>query len=234
MSSSPQRFGPRLRGALERRAIALRPIPKWAVRQFHRHYYYSRETTYFDTWWLGTRVLKCPLDLWIYQEILHRVKPAVIVETGTSEGGSAAYLASLCDLLDHGRIVTVDVTRVGEPPEHPRVTYLIGSSTDAETFGAVEHEIGDEGPVLVLLDSDHSCAHVRDELSLYADLVTPGSYLIVEDTNVNGHPVEPEFGPGPMEAVDDFLEDRPDFSIDESCEKFAMTFNPRGFLRRAA
>ena len=85
---------------------------------------------------------------------------------------------------------------------------------------------------MVLLDSDHSYAHVRDELAAYHAMVTPGSYLVVEDSNVNGNPVLPEFGPGPMEAIDEFLPDHPEYEIDNRCERFMVTFNPRGFLRR--
>jgi cephalosporin hydroxylase len=86
--------------------------------------------------------------------------------------------------------------------------------------------------VLVLLDSDHAKDHVLREIGVYGTLVTPGSYLVVEDTNVNGHPVEPEFGPGPMEAVEEFLRERRDFVVDETREKFYLTFNPRGYLRK--
>ena len=85
---------------------------------------------------------------------------------------------------------------------------------------------------MVILDSDHSRDHVFAELQAYASLVGPGDYLIVEDTNVNGHPVHPDFGPGPTEAVDDFLAENDSFFIDESREKYFMTFNPRGYLRR--
>jgi cephalosporin hydroxylase len=92
---------------------------------------------------------------------------------------------------------------------------------------------GPEDRVLVILDSDHSRDHVLEEMRMYADLVTPDSYLIVEDTNVNGHPVFPEFGPGPMEAVDAFLAERSDFIIDRSREKLLMTFNPGGYLKKA-
>ena len=84
----------------------------------------------------------------------------------------------------------------------------------------------------MILDSDHSQAHVFQELTIYSPLVTKGSYLIVEDTNVNGHPVCPEHGPGPMEAIEEFLKKNKDFVIDGEKEKFLMSFNPRGYLRR--
>ena len=86
---------------------------------------------------------------------------------------------------------------------------------------------------MVILDSDHTCEHVLSELRLYSDLVTPGSYLVVEDTNVNGHPVDPSFEPGPHEAVELLLPDHPDFTPDTECEKFFLTFNPGGYLLRA-
>ena len=85
---------------------------------------------------------------------------------------------------------------------------------------------------MVILDSDHSRDHVLRELELYAPFVTRGCYLVVEDTNVNGHPVVPGFGPGPMEAVTAFLRTAADFTVDHAREKFMLTFNPSGYLRR--
>jgi cephalosporin hydroxylase len=86
--------------------------------------------------------------------------------------------------------------------------------------------------VMVILDSDHSAGHVYNELVAYSRLVTPGAYLICEDTNVNGHPVYKNHGPGPMEAVDRFLPGHPEFAIDATRESAGMTAHPRGFLRR--
>ena len=87
--------------------------------------------------------------------------------------------------------------------------------------------------MLVILDSDHSRDHVLDELrTLRRRGCRPARYLIVEDTNVNGHPVFPEHGPGPMEALEEFLAETEDFEIDPAREKFFLTFNPRGFLRK--
>jgi cephalosporin hydroxylase len=86
--------------------------------------------------------------------------------------------------------------------------------------------------VLVALDSDHRRDHVLAEIAAYSPLVQIGDYLIVEDTNVNGHPTYAEYGPGPMEAVERFLAGNDEFEIDARCERFLMTFNPKGYLRR--
>jgi cephalosporin hydroxylase len=201
------------------------------VRQFHRLYYHSHARTWKNTYYRGVTIWKCPLDLWLYQEMLHELRPDLIVETGTAFGGSAYYLANLCDTLDTGRIITIDVEPQPNRPEHPRISYVTASSTDPAVVEQVRSAAAD-GTVLVILDSDHSKGHVLDELRAYADLVSVGSYVVVEDTNVNGHPAYPEFGPGPMEAVDAFLAEDDRFVIDEGREKFFMTFNPRGYLKK--
>jgi cephalosporin hydroxylase len=219
-------------GALQRRFSRRAPLRDAVVRQFHRLYYYSPERTFRTTYWLGTSVQKCPLDLWIYQELITELRPDVIVETGTRYGGSALYLATICDLLGKGRVVTVDIEADDSQPSHDRITYILGSSTADDVVARVKHELNGAQTVLVVLDSDHSRDHVLDELRIYGDVVTPGSYCVVEDTNLNGNPVYPEHGPGPMEAVNAFLGERSDYHIDPEREKFFMTFNPHGFLRR--
>ena len=85
---------------------------------------------------------------------------------------------------------------------------------------------------MVILDSDHTEAHVRAELHAYWRFVTPGSYLVVEDTNINGNPVAPETGPGPMEAVEAFLATTDEFTVDRTMERHLVTFNPNGWLQR--
>lgn len=200
------------------------------IERFHALYYDSQVWT--QTFWLGVPTQKCPLDLWIYQEILAEKRPDLIIETGTAAGGSALYLASIGDQLGSGHVVTIDVEARDDRPRHPRITYLTGSSTDPEVLSAAAALRRPGGSVMVVLDSDHSAGHVLAELDWYAPLVTRGQYLIVEDTNVNGHPVLHNFGPGPMEAVEEFLHRTADFEIDLEREKLRMTFNPRGYLRR--
>ncbi len=211
-----------------------RSVREAIIRQFHRLYYHSSDQTWRDTWYRGVHVYKCPLDLWIYQELIHEIRPELVIEAGTMNGGSAYFLADLCDMVGTGRVVTIDTAPLPGRPEHDRITYVAGSSTDPAVVAQVTDLLPAPGPVLVILDSDHSCAHVFDELETYAPMVTEGSYLVVEDTNVHGHPALPTFPDGPMEAVELFLARRPDFEVDTSREKFMVTFNPRGFLRRIA
>ena len=218
-------------GNLARKTIATLSERR-VVRQFHRLFYASGKQTWSNTDWLGVPAQKCAFDLWVYQEILHQLRPAAIVECGTANGGSALFLASICDLLGHGEVITVDILEQPGRPSHERITYLAGSSTDPEIVGSVEQLVGGREPVLVILDSNHERDHVLGELRLYAPLVSPGSYLIVEDSNINGHPVASDFGPGPAEAVERFLGESDEFEVDRSREKFFLTFNPGGYLRK--
>ncbi len=173
-----------------------------------------------------------PSDLLVYQELLVSTAPDLVIETGTLNGGSALYLATVMDALDHGRVVSIDLEPQPGLPTHGRIEFVTGSSTDPEIVKSVAAGIGKGERVMVILDSDHSQTHVAGELEAFAPLVTPGCYLIVEDTNINGHPVYPEFGPGPMEAVLEFLPNHPEFVVDATCERLLMTFNPNGFLLR--
>jgi cephalosporin hydroxylase len=204
------------------------------INKFHQLYYNSghQEGTWQKTYWFGIPILKCPLDLWIYQEIIFGHRPDVIVESGTMLGGSALYLASICDLVGCGLVITIDIQAHAGRPQHDRITYVTGSSTDDTVVKKVERMIDKQHKVMVILDSDHSEKHVARELEIYSQLVSPGCYLIVEDTNVNGHPVFPNHGPGPMEAVEKFLQARQDFTVDRDMEKFYLTFNPKGYLKK--
>ncbi len=218
------------------KAAYLRPkVRDDVINQFHRLYYESEAfgETWNNTTFLGVRITKCPLDLWIYQEIIFELRPDVIIETGTCYGGSALYIASVCDLVDHGRIVTIDIDHSKPRPEHKRITYITGSSTADHTLQRLYQEIeGNSNNVMVILDSDHKKDHVLKELAIYSKLVTVGNYLIVEDSNVNGHPVLPEHGPGPMEAIEEFIQVNDGFRVDRTREKLLMTCNPSGYLRR--
>ena len=213
-------------------ATAWHRQPRRVIDRFHRWYHAKGETTYNNTRWMGALVQKSPFDLWVFQEILHEVKPDVLIEAGTFKGGSAFYFASLFDLMGNGRILTVDIEDFPGKPAHPRVEFLLGSSTAPEILERIRRSIRPGDKVMVTLDSDHHAPHVAQELKLYSPLVTPGSYLVVEDTHFNGHPILPNWGPGPMEAVREFLASHTEFEPDRGREKFGMTFNPGGYLKR--
>ena len=199
---------------------------------FHQLYYYSAEKTWQNTFWFGLPVLKNPFDMWIYQEIIYEIQPDIIIETGTYFGGSALYMALMCDALGTGRIITIDVTEHKQRQSHPRVQYMLGSSTSEEIVTEVKKIIDGKKKVMVILDSDHSKNHVLKELKIYSQFVSLGSYLVVEDTNINGHPVRPNWGAGPMEALEEFMQTAKDFVVDKSKEKFLFTQNPKGFLKK--
>ena len=200
--------------------------------QFADLYYSSGETTWRSTTWLGVRTFKCPLDLWTYQELIHKLRPDLIVETGTANGGSAHFMATMCELVGSGEVVTIDIVKALVAPTHRRLRYIVGSSTASATVELVRGIARGKRVVMVVLDSDHHMDHVLEEMRLYGPLVTRGSYLVVEDTCLNGNPVERGYGPGPMEAVEAFLREDGRFEVDRGLERFMMTFNPRGFLRR--
>jgi cephalosporin hydroxylase len=219
---------------LRRRLYMSRRQEKNVVNAFHKLYYdaYHFGKTIGNTFWMGVPIAKCPFDLWVYQELIHELKPDAIIETGTSHGGSALFLAHMCDLVKNGKVITVDISTNPARPKHPRITYLVGSSVSESIEKRIKAFAKGARRVLLILDSDHRRDHVLRELQLYAPLVTKGSYAIVEDSNINGHPVVPYFGPGPMEALKDYLKENKDFAIDKEREKFYLTMNPGGYLKR--
>lgn len=210
--------------------------PARIADDFHRLFYDTER--YASATWGGHECWKYPTDLVVYAEIIARLRPSTIIECGTFLGGSALFFANLLDLNGEGRVVTVDVKRWGPVPAHPRIDYLLGPSSTArwvvdEVTARVD---ASGGPVLVVLDSDHTAPHVLAEMEAYAPLVTSGSYLVVEDTNLNGHPVLPGWGPGPWEAAAQFRAEHPlgaEFTPDPRCERFLLTANPDGWLLRS-
>jgi cephalosporin hydroxylase len=192
---------------------------------------YFRSGAWQTTTWLGVPCAQCPTDLWAYQELLHRVRPDVVIETGTWAGGTALFLATVLDQLGHGRLISIDRAADPDRPAHPRLSYLQGDSTDPATAAAVRADIGD-ATVLVLLDADHAADAVLAELRLWAPLVTPGSYLVVQDTGFDGWPAWPEHGPGPATAAEAFLAEDDRFEIDAAPSAHLLTLSPGGFLRR--
>jgi cephalosporin hydroxylase len=153
--------------------------------------------------WKGVRVLKRPAALFKAAELIYKSKPDIIVETGTKFGGSACFYADCADV----EVVSVDVACPKPPKKHFLVTYLTGFSTSPSVLFFVEQQIAGKR-VMVVLDSDHSKENVRAELEAYADMVSIGCYLIVEDLDQGG----------PREALNEWLPGHPDFRLELETE----------------
>ncbi|KKM81190.1 hypothetical protein LCGC14_1332320 [marine sediment metagenome] len=206
-----------------------------SVDEFHIEY--EQKRVWEDTNWLGIPCWKLPFDAWILQEIIVNTKPDFLIETGTGHGGSALFYASIMELVGHGKVITIDVEDkvkfkhdFASTIWNKRVRRLLGKSIDRSVYGAITKTVVGS-TVMVVLDSWHSKYYVTEELGIYSHLVTKDNYLIVEDTHIN-NPVPWKWGDGPMEAVDDFLKKNDNFKPEKWCEKFGLTFNPKGFLRR--
>jgi len=193
------------------------------VKDFHDLYYESSciGGTWKNTNWLGVPIQKNPMDMIIFQELIFSIKPDIIIETGTKVGGSALFFASILDLIGQGEVITIDINGKGELPEHKRITYLWANSLDEAVANFIQPRIKDK-KIMVILDSDHSKEHVLKELEIYSKFVSVDSFIVVEDTNTSG----------PLGAVFEFMDKTSNFIIDRSCEKFYLTFNPMGWLRR--
>jgi cephalosporin hydroxylase len=204
-----------------------------AVEEFQKAAFWRAGQLWGDNTWAGVRALKGPWDLWIAQEILWETRPDLLVETGVHEGGSTMFYAQMFDLIGAGEVLAVDIDLDAvDPrvPQHPRVTLIEGSSVDAGVVDRIR-ESARGRRVMLNLDSDHAAAHVLQELRLLASLVTPGCYLVVEDTAI-GRPLGKQLLPGPAEALEEWLAEGQPFEVDPSREKFLLTASPGGYLRR--
>lgn len=204
---------------------------RWLRDTFHRYYYEAGPVWRAN--WLGVPVRQAATDLVVLQEILWDTRPDLIVETGTLFGGTARFFAHVLDAIGTGEIVSIDIdhSQVADATrEHERVRLITADSTAPETVATVR-ELAAGRRVMLHLDADHTSAAVLAELRAYGDLVTPGCYAIVGDTNLGGRPLAwPD--PGPFAAAQTFLAEHRDFEVDHDREYQLLTMNPDGFLRR--
>jgi cephalosporin hydroxylase len=202
------------------------------VRWFHEANVWKNMT------WHGVRTLKLPSDIWNYQEIIFERAIEHVIETGTRHGGSALFFAeTLAARGKDGRVVSLDIdSQSRQLASHERITFLVGdSAAPAMVEQAFALLPAERGPIFLILDSDHRRDHVLRELRAWVPRLRRGDYLIVEDTIVNGHPVRPEHGPGPLEAVAEYLQEAPGLlTYDRAREgKFGASFAARGHYVRA-
>jgi cephalosporin hydroxylase len=210
------------------------------IRRFHELWYNKFKDDWSPNSWMGVPTAQNPMDVWITQEILTEVKPDFFIEAGSWRGGSALLWATLLEQLNPAsRVITIDIEDHLEaarqvPLFQRRVDFLLGSSIDPAIVSSIAKRVRGK-KVVILLDSAHFRRHVIQELRLYSPMVSQGSYLIVQDSNINGHPVLPNWADGdggPMEAIKEFLASNDEFQVDQAREKFLFTFSPHGFLRR--
>ena len=201
--------------------------------------------------WLGRPIIQLPEDLIRIQEVIYRVKPDVIIETGVAHGGSLVFYASLLTAMGRGRVIGVDIeirphnrTAIEAHPLSSRITLIEGDSIQPETVDRVAKEIGQPGAALVILDSKHTRDHVLSELRLYSRFVTVDSYIVAADGIMEAVAGAPRTSAdwtwnNPRRAIAEFLEGNPDFEISEPARLFnegmissGVTYWPDGYLRR--
>ena len=201
--------------------------------------------------WLGRPIIQLPEDMVRLQELIYHVKPDVIVETGVAHGGNQVFLASLCRLMGHGRVIGVDIeirphnrAALEAHELYPLITLIEGSSTDPAVVEKVRTAMGAAEKPLILLDASHTKDHVLRELEAYSPLVGLGSYIIVADGIMEQLGAAPRAKPewawdNPRRAVAEFLGRHPEFKqtppprpFNESLVPQPVTYWPEGYLRR--
>ena len=195
--------------------------------------------------WMGRPIIQYPQDMVAMQEVLWRVQPDLIIETGVAHGGSLVFYASILELIGKGEVLGIDIdirahnrAAIEQHPMMKRIRLLQGSSI-APDIALQARQAASGKRVLVVLDSNHTHAHVRAELELYAPLVSVGSYCIVMDTVVEDLSPDAIFdrpwakGDNPKTAVFDYLKGHPEFEIDKGIDdKLLLSVAPSGYLRR--
>jgi len=208
------------------------------IDEYHKLYEKSR--IWENNYWMGVPFFKLPMDAMVIQELIVKTKPDYIIETGTAFGGSALFYASICELINNGKVVTVDLNHRYKKDEiekykcSERIKFVHGGSTNPLVIERVKKEIDNSNNCMVILDSWHSKEHVYREMCLYNEFVPIGGYMIVEDTHAAGNPVPWKYDDeGPMGAVNTWIEENKDkWEVDYECEKHLLSFNPGGYIRR--
>jgi cephalosporin hydroxylase len=201
--------------------------------------------------WMGRPVIQLPEDLVRSQEVIHRIQPDVIIETGVAHGGSLIFYASLCKAMNRGRVIGIDIEirphNRGAIEEHPLaelITLVEGNAVAPNIVQQVKQLVRPSETVLIFLDSCHTKDHVRAELEAYSPLVTPDSYIVATDGLMADLHDTPRGGAdwledNPTEAAREFVAAHPDFEIEQPSWPFNesqlaknITHWPSAWLKR--
>lgn len=200
----------------------------------------------YEPTWLGRPVIQFPMDIVAMQELIWCVSPDFIIETGVAHGGSLVLSASILELLGHGKVIGVDIeirahnrAAIESHPLAHRIELIEGSSVADETFSQVRHAVSGGSNVMVVLDSNHTEAHVLRELELYGSLVSTGSYMVAHD-GAQAWVWDIPRGKAewrddhPLLAIQRYLADHPEFVQEERWTRLGITSSPGGWLRKIA
>lgn len=200
------------------------PEKKYSLRAIHKGHYKMK--------YRGVSCQKCPFDYVLYQMIIQEVKPDLIIEIGTNQGGSTLYLADLLQIYGKGQIHSIDISDSCSDlvKKHPRITLF------HDGWNNYDFSLADGFKrILVIEDSSHYYQNTLDAMERFKDLVTVGSYLIVEDGIIDGLGWSKSYYGGPIKGIKEFLKSNPNFEIDPYWENFfgnSATFNTLGYLKR--
>ena len=202
------------------------PVIDDAAKIAFYHHVHRKNNGANEPRWRGVRVVKFPTDLILYAQTIFDLRPDWIIETGTRFGGGSLFFGDMLELSGAaGGVISIDVRDWGAPP-HPRVEYVIGSSSDRAIVAEIAARVSG-GKVMVVLDSDHRAFHVRRELRLLGPLVTPGQFLVVEDCYTRN--VTPYW---PNDAVEWFLQREKHWRREPVEDQFLFAVSRGGWLRR--
>ncbi|MDZ4710680.1 MAG: cephalosporin hydroxylase family protein [Saprospiraceae bacterium] len=196
--------------------------------------------------WLGRPIIQYPQDILAIQEIIYRVQPDLIIETGIAHGGSLILHASICELIGKGEVLGIDIdirehnkTEILNHRMINRISMIQGSSVAPDVINSVKEKVKGKSSVMVILDSNHTHEHVVEELKAYAPFVTKDSYLIVLDTIIEDLPGDFYqdrpwgIGNNPKTAVFEFLSRNKNFMNDFNMDnKLMISVAPNGYLKR--
>ncbi|WP_461083186.1 cephalosporin hydroxylase family protein [Spirosoma flavus] len=196
--------------------------------------------------WMGRPIIQYPQDLVAMQELIWRIQPDIIIETGIAHGGSLIFYASMLELIGKGEVVGIDIDirehnrqAIESHPMFKRIKMIQGSSVDQQIVDQIAALAAGKQTILVCLDSNHTHDHVAKELTLYSPFVTVGSYLVVFDTIVEDLPANLynnrpwDKGDNPKTAVWEFLKKNDNFEIDHAIDnKLLISVAPEGYLKR--